>query len=929
MNHFLWLVPALLAPSVMVSAQTSQVMGTITDEYSPLPGAKVTIEGSDIVATTDFKGRFSLTQLAPGAYRLKVTYLGFEPQVKEINVNSQGLLQLGEITLLPQHSKMEVLQVRGAIQRGEMLALNSQKNSDTMINVISANEIGKLPDRNAAEAVQRIPGVSIERDQGEGRFVAVRGLPAQWNSATLNGNRIPTAEEETVSRATAFDFFPSDMIEFVEVTKALTPDQEGDAIGGNVNFITRKAATKQTFKFNAALGQHQQFDDGTDYSANALYGDRTEDGKLGFIVNANLWKRDWATDNYEPRRDSDAGIYRLELRDYTGTRETYGVSGAAQYELDNGKLYVSGMYGSLRDDELHYKHRYRFDKSRIELQHIRNELITEMTGFELGGEHYIGDASSLDWQLANYVNDFHYGNVPSADDASYFVVRFDQKNVAYQGLEDRGQGNNAYNLIDGGKDDGRWPSTHLDTNFRMDPASMKLSWVELYKVAVTERDNIVAQINFKHDLNESLRLKFGLKYRDKERDADFADEFYRWDETKGSVPVLADFTLSDQPGRKDYLADSGIDYQGQFSQVADPSALAAFWQQNKNNFILDQDESEMLSNGGGLGRNFDVAEQHISAYGMASWDINEQWFLLTGLRLTQTRTKVSGYNYIVDEKRLVAAKETKDYLSILPALHLKYSPNELTNWRLALTRSFSRPDFGALSPGASYSEADNELNSGNSQLEPTYSDNLDLLYEHFFEEVGVVSAGLFYKKIQDPIFMDTIIGDYKGKSGININQPKNGDDASLWGAELTLNHSFSFIHESLSNFGAMANYTWMDSSMSLPKRDDTSRIPRQAKQLYNVSLYFDNNEFSARMALNHKGDYIESHGKNASFDSYYGAYTSVDFSATYTITPRAQVYLEVNNLTDEPLKYFQGDKSRPLQVEYYGVSGMLGFSYGF
>lgn len=840
-----------------------------------------------------------------------------------------GLVHMGELQLVRPNDSIEVIEVTGAIQRGEMLALNTQKNNDTMINVISASDIGKLPDRNAAEAVQRIPGVSIERDQGEGRFVAIRGLPAQWNSATLNGNRIPTAEEETTSRATAFDFFPSDMIEYVEVTKALTPDMEGDAIGGSVNFITRKAATKRTLKVDAAVGTHEQAHDGRDYSANILYGDRSESGRLGFILNANIWKRDWATDNFEPRRDSDAGIYRLELRDYTGSRETYGFSGGVEYELDNGEVYATGMYGSLRDDETHYKHRYRFDKARIEQQSIRNELVTEMQGFELGGEHFIGDSSVLDWQLATYVNEFSYGDKPSSDDASYFVMRFDQKNVPYTGLDDRGEGNNAYNQIDGGSDHGDWPSTHLPEGFQMNPKEMALSWVELYKVDVKERDKLVAQLNFEHFLTDDLSIKSGIKYRDKARQARFADEFYRWDNSKGDVPVLADFVLADQPGRADYLSNSPVDYQAQFAQVADTDRLAQFWNTHRDSFILDEDESALVSNGGALGRHFDVSEQHYSAYAMANWEINEHWLLVSGVRLTDTRTKVSGYTYLKDKAEVKPSTEKKSYLSVLPSLHLKYSPDELTNWRLALTRSFSRPDFGALSPGATYSEADNELNSGNPQLNPSYSTNIDLLYEHFFESVGVISAGLFYKDISDPIFMDSVIGDYEGRSGVSINKPQNGDDASLWGAEFAFNHSLSILHDSLESFGVMANYTWLDSSMTVPGRGETTQIPRQADKLYNVSVYFDNSQFSARLALNYKGDYIESHGKNANFDSYYGAYSSLDFSASYSFSAQAQLYIELNNLTDESLQYYLGNESRPLQVEYYGMRGMLGFSYRF
>ncbi|UUS14939.1 TonB-dependent receptor plug domain-containing protein [Stenotrophomonas sp. CD2] len=202
---------------------------------------------------------------------------------------------------------LDTVTVVGSIVSGEKQALDAQREASHLMNVVSADGIGKLPDHNAAEAVQRVPGVSIERDQGEGRFVAVRGLPAQWNSTTLNGDRLPTAEEETTSRATAFDFFPTELIERIEVSKTLTPDREGDAIGGQVNFVTRTAPTRRTFAASVAGNYNDKAVD-TGTSANVLYGDRSADGRFGFLINGTYWKRPWATDNFEPRRSADGRV---------------------------------------------------------------------------------------------------------------------------------------------------------------------------------------------------------------------------------------------------------------------------------------------------------------------------------------------------------------------------------------------------------------------------------------------------------------------------------------------------------------------------------------------------------------------------------------------------------------------------------------------
>ncbi|WP_105101581.1 TonB-dependent receptor [Microbulbifer pacificus] len=821
---------------------------------------------------------------------------------------------------------IEEIIVLGSMFDTELRALGLQRASDRIVNVVSADGIGKLPDRNAAEAVQRVSGVSIERDQGEGRFVAVRGLPSEWSSSSLNGHRLPSAEEETTSRATAFDFFPSELIERIEVTKAVTADQEGDSIGGNVNFVTRTAPESRTLDISVAGGYADKAD-GDIKSLNLLFGDRTEDGKFGYIVNMTGWSRDWATDNYEPRRDGN-GIYRLELRDYTGNRETLGMNLGAEYNFsDDDRVFVRGLYGTLADNETHYKHRLRFDKDRIELQHIRNELITEMKGFEFGGEHALSETSRLDWSLASYDNEFHYGAIPNGEDRSYFVVRFDQKNVGYEGLGDDGL---AYNTIDGGTDPGDAISTHLPDGFVMDPSQAALSWVELYKVYLNEKDKVVASFDFTSELTSELELKMGMKYRDKERVSVFSDEFYEW---TGENPVLlSDFALSDQPGRDEYLDDVNVDYASQFSQVASMSDLTRFWNENRDQFRLVEGESALVSNGNALGRNFELAEQHLAGYGMATYHMNDRTTVVAGLRLEQTTTEVDSQVYVEDENgegHLEPFNGKKDYLSVLPSAHLKYALTEDSNLRLALTRTFARPNFGDLNPGGYYAEHDNEFLGGNAELEPTYSWNVDAIYEHYFGDAGLVSAGYFYKDITDPIFDAVQEGNYNGKSGVDIYRPENGDDAWLHGLEFNLIRKLDFLPGALANLGVSANVTVMDSEMTIPGRDGTVPISRQADLLHNIAMYYDDGDFSLRLAQNHKGEYVEEHGGNPDEDQFYGKYTSLDLSANYTVNDRLVIFAEAINLTDEPLTYYIGSEDRPKQVEYYGVRGQLGVRYSF
>ncbi len=944
-NRFLIYVAFLLV-SLTAAGQKGAIKGKVFDGAFPLPGAIVQLNGTQKNASTDFEGSYNITGIEAGDYEIVVTYLGYEKINQKITIEAGKVMVVPNILLKASSNNLDEVIVKDNSKRlSEAKALNIQKNAINLVNVIAADGIGKLPDRNAAEAVQRVPGVSIERDQGEGRYVAVRGLPAEWSSTTMNGNRIPTAADEGASRATAFDFFPTEMIGYVEVSKALTPDIDADALGGSVNFITKTAPSKFTVDASVGMGYNAKSDKGI-YSGSVLVGDKSKNGKFGYILNFSQWNRNWASDNFEARRSGDEGVYRLELRDYTGERHTTGFNGGFEFNPnERNKFFVKLNYGKLLDEETHFKRRIRFDKfnattntGRVELQNIYNELNFDFYGGEVGGKH-IGNKGVFDWSAAHYSTEFYYGNVPDAQNNSYYSVFFKQDGVglnpAY--LQDRGNGPRAYWDSDGGYMNTDNMFGYLSNpNFQDSPNLMKFSTLELYKVAVKERDNIVATANYEFDANENLNLKFGAKFRDKDRIATFADEFYNWSGAAAS-PTLASYGQYNimQPKGTEYLKELHTNIGNSFGPVLSPTGMNQFYNDNftNGNLTLSESDSEILANGGGLGRNFNVDETHTSVYGMATYKINSKLTFLGGLRATNTNTKVSGYQYDVTPENpdglLSKVTKTKNYLSLLPMLHLKYSPEENTNLRLAATRTFTRPDFGYLAPGGTYLAADNEYDGGNPDVNPTYSYNFDLMGEHYFGKLDVISAGVFYKTITDPIFMDTKQGDINGHTGVEISQPMNGDNAWLFGAEISGNKKFDFLPGFLNGFGVQANYTFTKSQMTIPGRAGKTSLPRQGDHLANAQLYYEKGRVNVRAAYNFKSKYITEHGTSGldRDDVYYGAYSALDATFSFKLTKHFTIFAEANNLLNDKLEYYYGDDSRPKQVELYGIRGQMGIKW--
>ncbi|MFD0963325.1 TonB-dependent receptor [Pseudofulvibacter geojedonensis] len=925
-------------------AQTGRVTGVISDGGLPLPGATIVVSGTSKGATTDFDGKFVLSDITTGSIDIQISYIGYSTKTESVEVKEDETTNIGILILESNSEELNEIVLNGGSQRNsEARALSIQKKSLSIKNVIAADGIGKLPDRNAAETVQRIQGLSIERDQGEGRFVSVRGLPPFWSSTTINGNRIPTAEEETTSRATAFDFFPSELIGYVEASKAITPDMDADAIGGSVNFITQTAPSKKILNVNVGGGYNDKSGKGV-YNAGVTLGNKTKDGKFGYILNATHWNRNYGTDNFEARRKGDEGVFRMELRDYNGVRKTTGLNGALEYNFnDNNKVTFKSVYGTLVDEEEHYKHRVRFDKfddsdntARVELQNIHNKLITELFGMDLGGKHTFKN-SVLDWNAATYTNSFKYGDIPDYKNNSYFVVKFKQDGVGinpdYLDVREAGD-HRAYWKADGGLLDYDNPDALFgffsDPSFKMDATQMKFSDLELYKVSITERDNIIAAVNYEYNISDAFKLKFGGKFRDKDRRAKFEDLFYEWTGS-ASTPYLSDYSqyIQEQPGRADFLSELGGGIQNSFGPVLSTEGMQAFWQQNQANNLELQSYSESLQFNSGLGRNFDVDEQHAAAYAMGTYKFSDKLTVLGGARLSHTTTKITGY--AIENGSRVNVTNTNSYTDILPMLHVKYSISNDLNVRLAATKTFARPNFGDLTPAGTFVEVDNTFKGGNPNLNPTYSWNFDLLGEYYFKNVGVINAGVFYKSITDPIYQDSFFGSYNGNQGVQFTAPNNGNNAWIGGIELGINKRFDFLPGVFKYFGTQLNATLMDSEMTIPVDATTERVvttPYQAKQLYNAQLYFEKGGLNARIAFNHKGKYALEFGDKDVNDLYYGKYNTMDFSASYKFGKHFTIFTDVNNILNQPLIYHYGQtEDRPAQVEYYGLRGSLGVKF--
>ena len=258
------------------------VKGRIVDTGKQiLPGASVYIENLRTGVISDVNGFYALPNLDPGTYTLKVTYVGYSPVEMKITVPEGKTLE--KDIIMNEGVQLQEVQVKGAFS-GQRKALSSQKNKMGIVNVVSADQVGKFPDSNIGDALKRINGINVQYDQGEARFGQVRGTSADLTSVTINGNRLPSAEGDT--RNVQLDLIPADMIQTIEVSKVVTSDMDGDAIGGAINLVTKSTPYKRTFSATAGSG-YNWVSEKAQLNLGLTYGERFFDDKLGVMLSGS------------------------------------------------------------------------------------------------------------------------------------------------------------------------------------------------------------------------------------------------------------------------------------------------------------------------------------------------------------------------------------------------------------------------------------------------------------------------------------------------------------------------------------------------------------------------------------------------------------------------------------------------------------------
>jgi TonB-dependent receptor len=803
----------------------------------------------------------------------------------------------------PEEKKLATVVVvgQGASLRS---ALDKQRAALGVVSVVHADAIGALPDNNAAEALARLPGVSVERDQGEGRFIRVRGMGPDYNAVTINGATVPASEADR--RAPGLDVVPAGLIRSLVVAKTLTPADDANSIGGSVAVNTLSAFDLPGRLFSVDLGANHDANAGKTRPRGSLtFADRFMGNTLGVALALSADQRRFASDNVETGGAWDGDkLEEFELRRYEILRERVGAAINLDYKPVQGQhYYLRGFASRFDDSETRQSQAVEFDDAQASGALGKATVLRGLKSRDENNRSnslVLGSNLALSqWQLNAEAGQGRASeDKPNALASSAFKSSF--SGVGFSGTQ-RPQ--------------------------LVGPAGMAAASgyaLDKFKIEDSKATDRVrhAKLDLQREFElaggAELELKTGLKTtrRDKRNEQETL-AYSAKNLTKAGIAKGA--LAMDQ-----FLAGGAVDYAwGSFGPGLSADALRRLVSGLAPATFRDAVDSAT--------NDFAMQEDVDAGYAQLRWEQGGTQ-LLGGLRHERISFRAEGFGALDD---VISARKASTRSSHwLPALLLRQDlVGKNTQLRAALTNSVLRPTFGQLSPGRVVDGDEAEL--GNPLLKPLRSRNVDLGIEHALGRdgrEGAVSAYVFQKNIKDFVFQTDLAGSKGWEAFSAVHSYANGDKATVRGLELAYSQLLRQLPAPWNGLIVGANATFVDSSARIGGYDGgkwVSReitLPSQSDRTLNLSLGWEGHGFSTRLALNHKSPYLLEVGSvfDAAKDLKVNSQKQVDFALRYQLNPRVELSFEALNLANAKYYVYQADKARNAQFEQYGRSIKIG-----
>ncbi|MEZ5415610.1 MAG: TonB-dependent receptor [Opitutaceae bacterium] len=906
----------LLSPLAALADGT--ISGRVTDGATKLPlgGVRVTVAGSPLETYTSSDGRYVLINVPAGEQTLTFNYVGYPATAKTVDVAAAGTTD-GSVAFGGDIVEMDRFVIEGSVV-GTARAINEQRAANTLKNIVASDEIGRFPDQNAAEALQRVPGVSLYRDQGEGRYIVLRGLNFNYTSVKVNGGSFAGAD--LGERATALDVIPADALAAIEVTKVPTPDMDGEGLGGQVNIKTKSPFDSDGFDASVTIqGQYADQSDKFSSKVNGFVSNRFgSDNQFGFLIAPTWQSRKFSSYNFETggawseeQSPSDGNDYyvieELEFREYIIERERYGVNLAFEAQPDTDTQFaLRAGYNKFTDTEDRQLTIFDFTEGTLTAADANSATYSSLRRFgrRLRSREKDQEVStitaSLEKRIGNWSFDASAGYTKGTEKRPDEITTRFRRNTRDSVVTYTTDGpySIAVNQTAGGS--------------YLLPSSYNFQRVDLANETGDETEYDFG-VNGRYDFagERPTYVKFGALIRSKEKTSEA--EIFEFDSAPGDF-TFANYTgaVSDYPYLKVPQINSAAVRNAYFGNRNAFTGERIFADSEFDDWTINEDVNAIYVMAG-------------STFGRLN--------VIGGVRVEQTKFSTTGRDVDLDNETATNVSASRDYTNTLPGVYLRFDASEKIVWRASWSNSIARPGFGDIALRRNISEDDGEIFIGNPNLDTLEAVNWDASVEYYLPSLGVISAAVFHKQI------DNFAYEYTSPTPQVINNVAyevtsfaNGSDGSISGLELAYQQQLGFLPAPFDGLGLLANVTFLDSEATYPTRPNED-VPfiGQSDYVGNLGFTYEKAGFFARLAMNFRSERLredEPIGGDASEDLWVDDFAQLDLTLRYKLTRQFEVYAELLNLTDEPFRVFlksdNGQTARLGQVEEYGWSANFG-----
>jgi TonB-dependent receptor len=924
------LIVLTLCMASTLAGQTAKatLTGIVKDTSGALlKGARIELDPGAQPVATDGQGEFALTNLTPAVYKVTVSSVGFEAYSTSVTLTAGKDAHLDVVLKIAANT--QEVEVYAGREFGEAEAINRTLAAENILQVLPAEVIVSLPNANIADALGRMASVTIERDEGEGKYVQIRGTEPRLSNTMIDGITVPSPESGV--RQIKLDTIASDLVDSVEINKTLQANIDADGIGGSVNLVTKTAGDTPTATLYGVGGYTPILGGrGVDQLGGTL-GRRFGSGKkLGILVGGTYDYNGRGINDIEPSPTTSSATPHydsIDLRDYMYYRSRWGATASLNYKINEGSdISVRGLFSTFRN----WGHKWVYTLNDGDVpQYSQDWRRPNMAvgSLALQGKHMF-NVSTIRWN----VSVSRARSLSGSGSAKYSWAG----NSAIDCTNDQSLAASVYRP---GWSTGCFGS---GTDNAEDRDNYKLKSFAPPTFGQSVQLNLQASASYARIYHLGTRygtFEFGAKIRNAHKFDDTYDESYK---PGGAMLVSA---------HPEWYSDfTDLDYYDKtyhIGPVTDYSKVEKYVYANKAQFTM--------SGGPGVNaNNYDLVERIPAGYLMNTIELASRVRLVLGLRFEATHVDTTSFD---SNAGTLSFKAGGDYLDVLPSGSLRFALDKDSDLRIVYGRGLARPDPQDISAAVGQPDITTTpatVSIGNPNLKAEHANNYDVLYERNLKPLGLIQVGYFYKDLSDPIVtLQTLTTNYAYNQGSPtlVSEPVNAGSAHVQGIEFGYQQHLSFLPGVLSGAGLTANYSYTTSQANGvdPLRTDSPSLLRQAPNSWNISPTFDTKHFSMRVgmtfddkmiyayqyenlayAYDDSGNPIVVNGKQTTVanpqvngaagpagDNYLYAHYQFDTQASYTLPWGFQVYGYGLNLNNEVFGFYNGSPQYVVQREYY------------